>query len=395
MDLPSEEDAGGRRALVAVGPRERAAGPGAPRPGGQRGQGGATKQILRPAAAAASQYEPLVGDDDAEEGRPAAAAAAAPSALALRDNTRDIIAHAAVRARQAASYAALDTAAREGLRQLAIAARGGGGGGGAETPQQALDSRCPRAAWGRGADAEAAAKAVVRAKKVQDAGAALRRRARRLRRVRRWQRLQAAGEGAAALAPEDAELLRVWYGSAGAGEGGSEAEAAEAAAEEEEEGKGGADAEMDAPPRTPTLATMRAVVEAAKAANAHAFISAFPDGYETLVGERGLALSGGQKQRVAIARAILRSPGLLLLDEATSALDAESEFLVQQALDRLMPGRSTIIIAHRLSTVRRATRICVIEGGAVIEEGTHDALIAKNGAYAALVKRQLEAHRDE
>jgi ABC-type multidrug transport system fused ATPase/permease subunit len=163
---------------------------------------------------------------------------------------------------------------------------------------------------------------------------------------------------------------------------------------------------------------MRAVVAAAKAANAHSFIAAFPDGarhqripkrpvppllipthpfhscagYETCVGERGLALSGGQKQRVAIARAILRSPGLLLLDEATSALDAESEFLVQQALDRLMPGRSTIIIAHRLSTVRRATRICVVEGGAIVEEGSHDALIAKNGAYAALVKRQVEAH---
>jgi ABC-type multidrug transport system fused ATPase/permease subunit len=448
LDLPSEEDAGGARALVAVSARERAImAPGAPG-GARRAAAGRAAAAARALAALDEEeggggYEPLLGGGagEGDEAPPAPAPAPAPVPVrpALSDNTRDIIAHAAVRARLAASYAALDAAAREGLRQVTIAARSGSGGGssggGAETPQQALDSACPHAAWGRGADAEAAAKVAASAKKNQDVGAALRRRMRRLRRVRRWQRLQAAREGVP-LAPEDEELLRLWYGASVVGEGargggegdqgrvaplGAAAAAAAAAEEEEkeeEEDRVGADAEMDAPPRTPTLATMRAVVAAAKAANAHSFIAAFPDGarhqripkrpvppllipthpfhscagYETCVGERGLALSGGQKQRVAIARAILRSPGLLLLDEATSALDAESEFLVQQALDRLMPGRSTIIIAHRLSTVRRATRICVVEGGAIVEEGSHDALIAKNGAYAALVKRQVEAH---
>jgi ATP-binding cassette subfamily B protein len=109
----------------------------------------------------------------------------------------------------------------------------------------------------------------------------------------------------------------------------------------------------------------------------------------TAVGERGVQLSGGQKQRVAIARAILKDPAILVLDEATSALDSESEHLVQEALDRLMEGRTTLVIAHRLSTVRDADRVVVLDGGRVVEEGTHDALLARNGLYRRLVERQF------
>ena len=138
--------------------------------------------------------------------------------------------------------------------------------------------------------------------------------------------------------------------------------------------------------------TKEDVIKAAKQANAHSFISKFPNGYDTLVGERGVQLSGGQKQRVAIARAILVDPKVLLLDEATSALDSESEHLVQEALDRIMSTRTTIVIAHRLSTIRNADKILVIDGGSVVETGTHDDLIAKKDSlYAALVKRQTES----
>lgn len=143
-----------------------------------------------------------------------------------------------------------------------------------------------------------------------------------------------------------------------------------------------------------TTATQAEVEAAAKAANAHAFIASFPDGYQTLVGERGVRLSGGQKQRVAIARAILKDPRLLVLDEATSALDAESEALVQQALDRLMHGRTTLIIAHRLSTVLTADRVVVLDAGKVAESGTHDELLAKGGIYRKLVERQFAQNPD-
>lgn len=136
------------------------------------------------------------------------------------------------------------------------------------------------------------------------------------------------------------------------------------------------------------------IEQAARDANAHDFIRGFPDGYATLIGERGTKLSGGQKQRVALARAILASPRVLILDEATSNLDAESEAAVQTALARLMKGRTTLIVAHRLSTVRDADRIVVIEGARIVETGRHDELMARRGTYHRLVEHQLIAdHR--
>jgi subfamily B ATP-binding cassette protein MsbA len=131
------------------------------------------------------------------------------------------------------------------------------------------------------------------------------------------------------------------------------------------------------------------LVEAALAANAHQFITDFPDAYQTVVGERGVQLSGGQRQRVAIARALLADPRILILDEATSSLDAESEGLVQEALERLMVGRTTLVIAHRLSTVRSADRLVVIADGRIVEEGTHADLVVAGGVYARLLERQL------
>lgn len=128
---------------------------------------------------------------------------------------------------------------------------------------------------------------------------------------------------------------------------------------------------------------------AARAANAHGFISDFADGYETTVGERGVRLSGGQKQRVAIARALIKDPKILILDEATSALDANTEHLVKEALERLMVGRTTLIIAHRLSTVQQADRVMVLDHGALVEQGRHQDLIEQNGLYRRLVEHQF------
>jgi ATP-binding cassette subfamily B protein len=133
---------------------------------------------------------------------------------------------------------------------------------------------------------------------------------------------------------------------------------------------------------------------AARDALADDFIRALPEGYDTLLGERGVTLSGGQRQRVAIARAILRDAPILLLDEATSALDAESETLVQKALERLMQGRTTLVIAHRLATVLKADRILVMDGGQIVEEGTHQSLVAKDGVYARLARLQFERGAD-
>lgn len=135
------------------------------------------------------------------------------------------------------------------------------------------------------------------------------------------------------------------------------------------------------------------IQEAARNANAHEFICQLEEGYKTQVGERGIRLSGGQKQRIAIARAIIRNPTVLLLDEATSALDAESEVLVQNALDKLLEqknqGRTTLVIAHRLSTVQNADEVIVIQQGQTVERGTHSELLQLQGVYHKLVKTQL------
>jgi ABC transporter fused permease/ATP-binding protein len=136
-------------------------------------------------------------------------------------------------------------------------------------------------------------------------------------------------------------------------------------------------------------ASLAEVEAAARTANAHTFVASFPQGYDTLVGERGVQLSGGQKQRVAIARAVLKDPRILVLDEATSALDAESEHLVKEALERLMRGRTTLIIAHRLSTVKDAHRVVVLDGGRIVQMGAHAALLGEEGLYRRLVERQF------
>ncbi|HEY4707770.1 MAG TPA: ATP-binding cassette domain-containing protein, partial [Thermodesulfobacteriota bacterium] len=135
-------------------------------------------------------------------------------------------------------------------------------------------------------------------------------------------------------------------------------------------------------------ASREEITAAAKAANAHDFIMRLPKGYDTVIGERGGTLSAGEKQRISIARAIVKDPPILILDEATSSLDAESEFAVQQALERVMEGRTTLVIAHRLSTVVGADRILVLKDGQIIESGSHNELLKTGGYYASLVECQ-------
>jgi ATP-binding cassette subfamily B protein/subfamily B ATP-binding cassette protein MsbA len=139
-------------------------------------------------------------------------------------------------------------------------------------------------------------------------------------------------------------------------------------------------------------ATDAEIEDAARRANAHEFIEKLPDRYETFVGERGVKLSGGQQQRLAIARAILAQPQILILDEATSNLDTESEQLIQASMSTLLAGRTTFVIAHRLSTVRRANMILLMEDGRISERGTHEELMRARGVYYDMVVRQMESH---
>jgi ABC-type multidrug transport system fused ATPase/permease subunit len=135
------------------------------------------------------------------------------------------------------------------------------------------------------------------------------------------------------------------------------------------------------------------IAAAAQAAQAHEFISGFPNGYETMVGERGVTLSGGQRQRVAIARALLMDPRILILDDSTSSVDTQTEQLIQEALDRLMEGRTTFVIAHRLATVRRADMILVMSDGRIVQRGKHDELLAEGGLYKEIHDLQLMAYK--
>jgi ATP-binding cassette subfamily B protein len=142
-------------------------------------------------------------------------------------------------------------------------------------------------------------------------------------------------------------------------------------------------------------ATAAEIEQAARRANAHEFIVDLPQGYDTVIGERGVRLSGGQQQRLAIARALVAAPQILILDEATSNLDTESEQRIQAALETLLAGRTTFVIAHRLSTIRRADLILLMDEGRIVERGTHAELMAAQGLYSAMVQRQMRMHEDE
>jgi len=137
-------------------------------------------------------------------------------------------------------------------------------------------------------------------------------------------------------------------------------------------------------------ATEEEIIEAAKRANIHDYIMTMENGYDTVIGERGVRLSGGQKQRLCIARVFLKNPPILILDEATSALDNATEILIQKSLDELCIGRTTLVVAHRLSTIKNASEIAVIDDGKIIEQGSHEDLLAKNGMYAELYNKQFK-----
>jgi ABC-type multidrug transport system fused ATPase/permease subunit len=142
-------------------------------------------------------------------------------------------------------------------------------------------------------------------------------------------------------------------------------------------------------------ATEEEMLAASQAAHVHDFVQNLPEKYDTQVGERGVKLSGGEKQRLALARAILVNPRILILDEATSSVDAEAEYLIQQALENVMRGRTAVVIAHRLSTIRHADKIVAVERGHIAEVGTHEELIQRNGLYSQLYRRQTELYREE
>jgi ATP-binding cassette subfamily B protein len=137
------------------------------------------------------------------------------------------------------------------------------------------------------------------------------------------------------------------------------------------------------------------VINAADVANAHTFISRLPDAYDTTLGERGVGLSGGEKQRLSIARAVLKNPSILVFDEATAAVDSETENLIQSAIERLISGRTTLMIAHRLSTLRKANKIVVVDKGSIIEFGSHDELMALKGKYYKLIQIQSMGNKSE
>jgi ABC-type multidrug transport system fused ATPase/permease subunit len=143
-----------------------------------------------------------------------------------------------------------------------------------------------------------------------------------------------------------------------------------------------------------TGATMEEIINSARAANIHKFIETLPNGYDTEVGERGVTLSGGEKQRVAIARALLMNPKILILDDSTSSVDTETEHLIQNALATLMQNRTTFIIAQRLSTIKRADKIIVLENGEIVESGKHDDLLEKGGIYAEIYRMQFKQQEE-
>lgn len=371
-----------------------------------------------------------------------------PSSETNADNTEAIIRLSQIRGKLVAEYAKVEAEAKRKLRleeRLKVATRlhhhsannrnEGGGGASAplipedylslneaapeglsdvpSTPEAALVALCPRSTWDRGAERSSGkpkAASGGRGRVSEKDQAAKLRSLRWLRLVReqvRSKRLEKnlSQDGGLTLSESESDLLADWYGLTseyaktrrerrGVGDDASSSSSSSSTTttetlnsielEEEEDEQA-----FDLPPATPTLEVMKKVVSAARLANAHAFVSGLPDGYETFVGERGVSLSGGQKQRVAIARAVVRDPRILLLDEATSALDAESEHQVQEALDKTTTGRTVLVIAHRLSTVRNADVICVVIKGKVVESGTHEDLLAAKGEYEKLVSRQL------